>query len=188
MIHLSSLDTRDHLPQFLLGHGLKSQGVEIGTHRGDFALTILQRWPGHLHCVDPWTANYDPTDPASCGDRLKDYRRAQQNLRDYTKRSTVHRKTSAEAVNSFEDNALDFVYVDGCHQPEFVQQDLDLWWPKIHEGGFLFGHDIICPGEYLGGWGRFVQPVVFAFCAKHDRDVHFIMEPDGRPWSYHINK
>ena len=33
------------------------------------------------------------------------------------------------------------VYIDGNHDYEYVKSDIDLWYPKIINGGVLSGHD-----------------------------------------------
>jgi len=57
----------------------------------------------------------------------------------------VMETTSAEAVKSFDDESLDFVFIDGDHRYVGVKQDIDLWFPKVKVGGILSGHDC----EYL---------------------------------------
>lgn len=58
----------------------------------------------------------------------------------------VHQMTSVEASKLYEDNSLDFVYIDAAHDYESVKQDLIAWYPKVKKGG-LFGGD-----DYSGGW------------------------------------
>ena len=49
--------------------------------------------------------------------------------------------TSLEAAKQFEDNSLDFVYIDACHQYDDVVEDIKLWEPKVRPGGWIGGHD-----------------------------------------------
>ena len=51
--------------------------------------------------------------------------------------------TSEQASNLFADNSLDFVYIDGNHKYEYVLQDLNLWYPKVKQGGYLMGDDYL---------------------------------------------
>jgi hypothetical protein len=45
----SPLQTRNELPQLLNEHGLMGCGIEIGTHRGEYALRLALGWWGdHL--------------------------------------------------------------------------------------------------------------------------------------------
>lgn len=48
---------------------------------------------------------------------------------------------SEDASKLFEDDSLDFVFLDAEHKLDNVMQDLNLWFPKIKKGGFFGGHD-----------------------------------------------
>ena len=48
---------------------------------------------------------------------------------------------SEEAVQSFEDGSLDAIYIDACHQFDCVQNDIQMWRPKLKPGGLISGHD-----------------------------------------------
>jgi hypothetical protein len=54
---------------------------------------------------------------------------------------TIHRKYSAHAVESFDDQQFDWVYVDGLHTQEAVAEDLRCYAPKVKHDGFICGHD-----------------------------------------------
>jgi hypothetical protein len=53
------------------------------------------------------------------------------------------RASSEIASNMFQDESLDFVYIDANHAYDFVKQDIELWYPKVKKGGYLWGHDYI---------------------------------------------
>lgn len=55
------------------------------------------------------------------------------------------RMTSMEAVRTYENRSLDFVFIDACHNYEEVLKDLHGWWRKIRLGGVLAGHDLWFP-------------------------------------------
>ncbi len=59
----------------------------------------------------------------------------------------INRMTSEEAVGLFEDDSLDWVYIDGDHHYAAVKADLQLWYPKVRPGGVLAGDDM-----HTGGW------------------------------------
>ena len=41
----------------------------------------------------------------------------------------------------FDDESLDFVYIDANHDYSFIKKDLRLWYPKVKKDGWLGGHD-----------------------------------------------
>lgn len=51
------------------------------------------------------------------------------------------RKLSMDAVNDFENESLDAVYIDGNHRYDSVCNDIIKWLPKIKNGGIISGHD-----------------------------------------------
>lgn len=48
---------------------------------------------------------------------------------------------SYDAINNFEDGSIDFLFIDGDHRYPSVKKDLQMWFPKIKEGGIIAGHD-----------------------------------------------
>lgn len=118
-------------------------GAEIGVSRGQSAKALLDHGVRFLYLIDPWR-------------KYPDYREAADNPDDYWEgiyeecrrdvlschpgRYGLLRMTSAEAVR-YVPPQLDFVWVDGNHQYEFVISDLRLYWPKIKPGGLICGHD-----------------------------------------------
>jgi autotransporter strand-loop-strand O-heptosyltransferase len=45
------------------------------------------------------------------------------------------------ASDLYEDNSLDFVFIDGDHTYEGVIADIKAWYPKVRDGGIIAGHD-----------------------------------------------
>jgi hypothetical protein len=121
----------------------KALVAEIGVAGGGFAKKILHLTaPEHLHLIDPWEWG---TQWHGCV--TEETRRDSEGL--YQKITTdfanspvtVHRKTSKQAAGTFTDATFDWVYIDGDHRFAGIKEDLDLWWPKVKEGGYLAGHD-----------------------------------------------
>ncbi len=61
---------------------------------------------------------------------------------------TLIKGWSSDIVKDFEDNSLDFVFIDGNHALEYVIEDIAKWSPKVREGGIISGHD------YFRGHGK----------------------------------
>ncbi len=111
-------------------------GTEIGVRMGNNAIEIFKRVPDlKLYCIDPWNAYLRVTDVKQetyyqyCVRKLKD-----QN-------AELIKKTSMDAVGDFEDESLDFVYIDGRHDFDYMLEDTIHWTPKVKKGGIVSGHD-----------------------------------------------
>lgn len=171
-----------------------SHAVEVGTHRGDFTKQFLRKWRGALTCVDHWRSNYDPEDPASSRNREADYQQARRVIAPYEARVTILRMPSVQASQRFPIESIDLCYLDGCHQPASVLEDLRAWYPVVKVGGVFAGHDIVCPGEVEGrwsngGWAKKIQPVVMDFFNRLGYEyVQLILERDNSPWSWCVQK
>lgn len=51
------------------------------------------------------------------------------------------RMSSFDACKQFEDESLDFVFIDASHEYEDVKEDIQIWIEKVKKGGILAGHD-----------------------------------------------
>jgi hypothetical protein len=51
------------------------------------------------------------------------------------------RLPSVEAAVRFDDQSLDFVFIDAAHDYTSVAADIRAWFPKVKVGGYLGGHD-----------------------------------------------
>lgn len=124
-----------------------NRGVEVGVQRGEFAHSILSRWPGHLTLVDAWRHfpkdQYD--DPANGSDleHLQNMAATIQTLRPFRGRWDIVRGLSVEEAKGFADGHFDFVYLDANHSYQAVLDDLKAWVPKVREGGIFCGHDYL---------------------------------------------
>lgn len=202
MFLASSLSSRNQLGHLLNNLDLRGEGVEVGTHRAEFAGTMLTNWDGRkLTCVDPWYGSkedapdsYKPQIDLLDGGPKNAFMSACAVLREFPNRHHIMNATSKEAVKSFNDGSLDFVYLDGDHREEAVLLDLRLWWPKLRAGGIMAGHDIVMPGEPSGGWGRGIQRALKRFFWDYDLDldhvpdVSLIVEEGGLPWTFYMFK
>lgn len=190
----SPMSSRNEFGKFLTSKGLLGQAVEVGTHRADFAVTLLRSWNGNvLYCIDPWCTppGYEEQHKRlwGSGNRDADYDLAVNRLSGYGN-VLIHRKTSKQAIPVFIEDSLDFVYIDGDHRPQHVLHDLTNWWAKIKPGGILAGHDFLCPGEDDGLWGPGIQLAIQAFFneTQAESNVYVIAEEGGLPWSYYMIK
>lgn len=133
-------------------------GVEIGSYQGESTEIFLKSGVFKtLYCIDPWKGDYDPLDVAS---NTKTIIKAEKKFDEKFKDNNIIKKVkalSSDAVTNFEDESLDFLYIDGNHQFEAVKEDLKNYVPKVKKGGIVAGHDYV---------GAFVPKAVDEFFGK----------------------
>ena len=54
---------------------------------------------------------------------------------------TLHKDFSYNVADKFEDNSVDFIYIDGDHSYDAVTKDLEMYLPKLKHNGVIGGHD-----------------------------------------------
>lgn len=85
-----------------------------------------------------------------------------QGVREYIKDI---KGNSWESASLFEDNSLDFVFIDAGHEYESVRMDIEKWLPKLKKGGIIAGHDF----DNAPGVNKAVQELVNNFELSIDR-------------------
>lgn len=130
--------SRDDLPKFFVEMGFKV-GAEIGVYKGEYTKKFLDAGL-KMYAVDPWVdySEYHNTRGQTRIDFL--YEHTKRVLAPYPN-CTIIRKTSMEAVKDFEDESLDFVYIDSNHLLKYVIEDICEWSKKVRKGGIIAGHD-----------------------------------------------
>jgi hypothetical protein len=137
--------TRESLGRFLVAHGLVGVGVEVGVFLGNYSECILRTWPGELVLVDAWRHLPEFHDPWNFDDEKFEQILAsvRERVRPFGARARIVRALSDEASRLFSDGQFDFVYLDGDHSYRSCRADLELWWPKVKQGGLFCGHDYL---------------------------------------------
>jgi len=151
---------------FLMDHFISGSdlvGVEIGTQYGYNAYNILSNMSNvsKLFLIDPYESYSDYGESWASSDGVDcALVKAKKCLSKFDDRIVFVKKFSDVAVSVIPDD-VDFVYVDGNHDYDFVRRDLMLYYPKIKSGGVLCGHDF---ATYELGVCR----AVVEFCNKHN--------------------
>lgn len=146
MIKISEINNKTRqevLPRILLENNLNTKGVEIGVFKGEFSKHLLENWPGKLFLVDPWRGVEDYIDSSNHTNHPTAYLETMNSISGFEDRAIMIRGLSDQAVELFEDESLDFIFIDGNHAYDYVKEDMELWFPKLKKGGLFSGHDYL---------------------------------------------
>lgn len=150
------------------------KAVEIGTKAGHWAARFLEYFPmGQLWCVDPWRVDKADDLPPEIGARDEALTKWLINMRPWLgRRVWPVRAKSWESVSlQIVPDGLHLLWIDGDHRYDAVRKDLDLWVPKVRDGGLIAGHD------WTGGWQDQIRQAV--------RDWKMDDKPYRRPKKIH---
>lgn len=137
---LQSLHHRDVLGPWLTIAGLTGAGVEVGTLFGGYAKVIASTWAGRLHCVDLWQRQPDSVYKDGANAVAEQAYAQARGLLEPLGVNLI-RCDSVKAAEMFEDEYLDFVYLDANHAVDAIRADIRAWFPKVKVGGLFCGHD-----------------------------------------------
>jgi hypothetical protein len=133
--------------------------VEVGVFDGENAESMMRQGIGFLHLVDPYKAHLNhgiDTDRPTYKVTQEQMDRAKQlmikRLEPWRENYRLHECTSEEAAKEFDDNKIDYVYIDSIHSYEEEKKDISFWFPKVRPGGILGGHDYAM-GSHKGDVG-----------------------------------
>lgn len=118
--------------------------AELGTYCGRSTVAMLDNSAAHLWCVDTW--HYK-----KCTEHM--LKTFEQNIIDQKDRVTILQMTTHAAARELAQMQFDMVFIDACHDYEFVRQDISDYRPLVRHGGLLCGHD------YSPCWPGVVQAV-----------------------------
>lgn len=140
--------------------------VEVGVWKGMsaayMAVEILNSGkPITLHCVDSWEYLASQGEiPAHKFNNL--YATFIHNMKPVKHIVTPVKAISWEAASQYQDNSLEFVFIDAAHDYQSVKKDLQAWYPKVAKGGTFAGHDY--------SWGPEVKRAVNEFFPQGIRE------------------
>ncbi len=165
---------RQNLAELFAELGFK-KGAEIGVDIGSYSEVLCKANPKlHLYSINPWSPS--AYEPGMSGINEKQeffntrYKEAKKRLAPYS--CTIIRKTLKVALKDFEDNSLDFVYIDGNHDFVNFTNDLHYWLKKIRPGGIISGHDY---AYFPSGKFNHVKRVIEAYFRCYGMVPYFVV-------------
>ena len=94
-----------------------------------------------IYGVDPWLSYRDYFVDQEFSDRQSTiFEAAKEATKKYSNIELIQKK-SMDALADFEDESIDFVYIDGHHGFKYVTEDIYGWSRKVKKGGWIIGHD-----------------------------------------------
>lgn len=132
--------------------------LEIGVAYGYHAEHILSNISNCFYVgVDPYKAHYDSKDPfvRDVSELFNDHAQAAMDRLYHAVNSTLSdkfkhqfkliRNNSLDALEDFENESFDVIFIDGDHRYESVAEELRSYWPILARGGILAGDDYDWP-------------------------------------------
>jgi predicted O-methyltransferase YrrM len=155
----------------VLDHTAENRILEIGCFEGlssvFFADNFLDNQNSRLTCVDPFLtiSNNDHSQFLQNNEEMNfDFNVS------HCKNShkiTIHKVTSD---CFFEKNTeiYNFIYIDGCHEPEFIKRDMENCFNALEQNGIMWMDD------YLGGDGIQIKNAMDSFLEKYNGKYQLI--------------
>jgi predicted O-methyltransferase YrrM len=122
-----------------------SHFVEVGVWKGQsacfMAVEIINSNKNiKFDCVDTWEF-VESSSEIKEGQFENLFQIFQNNIEPVKDHINIVRSISWDGAKLYDDNSLDFVFIDAGHDYESVKKDLESWYPKVKEGGLIAGHD-----------------------------------------------
>lgn len=155
------------------------KGVEVGVYKGRFSRTLCKGNPElELTGVDAWAVYGDYKDYKVDDLCNKAFEEAKARTGKYNVK--LIRAFSMDAVKIFEDESLDFVFIDANHDYEHVVEDIAAWSKKVRKGGLVVGHDYFKNPELNFG----VMEAVDGWCSAYNIKPLFLWRDKCPSWMY----
>lgn len=122
-----------------------SHFVEVGTWKGRsacfMAVEIINSGKDiKFDCVDTW--EFVTTSKEIGEDKFSNlFSIFLSNIEPVKDHINIVKSLSWDGAKFYDDNSLDFVFIDAAHDHESVTKDLVSWFPKVKNGGIIAGHD-----------------------------------------------
>jgi predicted O-methyltransferase YrrM len=138
--------------------------LEIGCYEGlssvFFADNFIDHPNSHLTCVDPFMT-------IDTNDHKQFLQNNEEMNFDYnisicknTDKITIH-KTTSDLFFENNTDTYNFIYIDGCHEPEFIKRDMENAFRCLEKNGIMWMDD------YGGGDGIQIKKTMNNFLQKN---------------------
>lgn len=162
MMTLNGIGSMDRYIELVKTLPNKSLIVEAGSYIGGSIVTLAAALLARGHTIwsaESFTGNLDNTVDGWPLPNLKKYvQNTKFNLPFLN--INIAQIPGQFAAHAFEDESIDFMFIDGDHSTEAVLRDIEIWLPKVKKGGIIAGDDI--------EWGSVKQAVEQKFGSSYE--------------------
>lgn len=116
-----------------LGKSTSYMAVEIINSKKNIRFDVIDTWEGSLG-----ESNITSRKEFIEGTLYTDFLNNIEPVKDHI---NILKMTSLEGSKLYQDNSLDFVFIDADHSYESVKNDIESWLPKVKKGGYISGDD-----------------------------------------------
>ena len=124
-----------------------SKLVEVGVWKGKSVAYLVVELINQnkniiIDCIDTFEGTKDDghfNDPIVAKGKL--YEHFMNNMKPVQGMINPIKMTSLEASKLYEDNSIDFLFIDASHDYKNVLADIKAWYPKVKTGGIISGDD-----------------------------------------------
>lgn len=89
--------------------------------------------------IDKWDFNWKLEN----GDVINTYTEFIKNIKPLKKIIKPIKSFSKDIVDNYENESIDFIFIDADHEYEGIMNDIKIWYPKVKRGGIIAGHDYV---------------------------------------------
>jgi len=124
--------------------------IEVGVWKGKsaayMAVEIINSGKRiRFDCVDTWDGSIECKDESLM--KVKDglYNCFLDNIKPVHQAINIVRMSSYDAAKTYNENSVNYIFIDASHDYDNVCADIKAWLPKVRCGGILAGHDFKHP-------------------------------------------
>jgi len=159
-------------------------GAEIGIESGKYSAVLLYENPFlKLHLIDPlvpYQGYREHVSKEKMDGFYNEVLKVKEHWEEFGREVVIHRKFSLDAVKDFDDESLDFVYIDGNHDFQNTTNDIVEWSKKVRKGGIIAGHDF--NRNKKKDYKCHVKDVVQAYTYAMDIKPYFVTSDKSPSW------
>ncbi len=129
---VSEADNNSHFVEVgtFLGRSASYMAVEIINSNKDIKFDCIDTWEGSEGLMEH--------ESIKAGTLYEDFLKNVDSVKHII---NPVRLTSYDASQKYDDNSLDFIFIDASHDYENVKLDINSWYPKLKPNKILAGHD-----------------------------------------------